>query len=259
MSFKGILTDMDGVLVQEDDILPGAKEFIALLRKKSIPFRIVTNNPLRTPADLSNRLYSNGLKINSEEIYTSAIATATYIREHKKGAKVYALGTSGITTCLHSEGLILADEDVDFVCLSETRDFTYSQITRAIQLIDKGAKFICTNSDTHGVSKKGLVPSTGAIANFITSVIKTQPYVVGKPNGAFLLSAIDSLNVHRSESIMIGDSLETDILASVNSGIKSILVKTGVTTDDLLKRSPYLPDYTLDSINDVLEFVNKYF
>jgi NagD protein len=204
-------------------------------------------------------LYAYGIKINNEEIYTSAMAAASYIKLHKLNAKVYALGTAGITTCLHNEGLILADTDVDFVCLSETRDFSYEQITRAIQLIDQGAKFICTNSDTHGVSREGLVPSTGAIANFITSVVKKKPYVVGKPNGAFLLSAIDSLRTHRNESIMIGDSLETDILAAVNSGISSVLVKTGVTTDDDLKSSPYLPDFLFNSIKEVIEFINQKF
>jgi NagD protein len=248
---KNYLIDMDGVILRGTTLIPGAAEFVQRLRAQGIPFLIFTNNSQYTPRDLQVRLLYMGLDVPPEAIFTSALATAQFLHSQRPGGRAYAIGESGLTTALHDIGYVLTDQDPDYVVLGETTTYSFERITRAIRFVTAGARFIATNPDVSGPGEGGVVPATGAVAALISAATAVQPYFVGKPNPLMMRMALRTLNAHSEDSVMIGDRMDTDIIAGIESGLRTILVLTGVTTRDLVERFSYRPTWVRESIADV--------
>ncbi|WP_022919603.1 HAD-IIA family hydrolase [Ruania albidiflava] len=252
---KNWLTDMDGVLVHEEHALPGAAEFVARLREKQIPFQILTNNSIYTPRDLAARLHTSGIEVDESEIWTSALATASFLADQVPGGSAYVIGEAGLTTALYEHGYILTSSAPDYVVLGETRTYSFSAITRAIRLITDGARFIATNPDVTGPSLEGPLPATGAVASMITAATGRKPYFVGKPNPVMIRTALNRINAHSEATAMIGDRMDTDVVAGMEAGLRTYLVLTGSTTADEVESFPYRPTAVMDGIQDLVELL----
>ncbi|MBC7304994.1 MAG: HAD family hydrolase [Nocardia sp.] len=246
------LTDMDGVLVHEDQLIPGADEFLAELRANEIPFLVLTNNSIRTPRDLQARLRHIGLDIPEESIWTSALATATFLDDQRPNGTAYVVGESGLTTALHEIGYVLTDSDPDYVVLGETRTYSFEAITTAIRLVDRGAKFIATNPDATGPSRDGVLPATGSVAALITRATGKDPYYVGKPNPLMMRSALRRIGAHSQSTVMIGDRMDTDVIAGLEAGLRTVLVTSGISSKASLEAYPFRPTAVVASVADLV-------
>lgn len=247
------LTDMDGVLVREDNALPGAAELMDQWRAEDRRFLVLTNNSIYTPRDLSARLTRSGIEVPEAQIWTSALATATFLEQQAPGGSAFVIGEAGLTTALHESGFILTNVSPDFVILGETRSYSFEAITRAIRLINDGARFIATNPDVTGPSPDGALPATGSVAALITAATKREPYYVGKPNPMMFRSAMNKLGAHSERTAMIGDRMDTDVVAGIEAGLHTILVLSGISTRKDIDRYPFRPAEVLDSVADLLE------
>jgi NagD protein len=248
---KNYLLDMDGVIMRGNALIPGAAEFIRRLQDHSIPYLIFTNNSLYTPRDLQVRLSYMGLNMPSEVIFTSALATAQFLQSQRPGGRAYVVGEAGLTTALHDIGYALIDREPEYVILGETNSYSFERITRAIRFIKAGARFIATNPDVAGPGEGGIVPGTGSVAALITAATGVKPYYIGKPNPLMMRTALHTLSAHSEDSVMIGDRMETDIIAGIESGMRTILVLSGVTSREQVARFPYCPTWVRESIADV--------
>jgi NagD protein len=249
------LSDMDGVLVREEHALPGAAEFLARLIERDRRWLVLTNNSIFTPRDLSARLAHSGLNIPEEMIWTSALATAAFLFDQLPGGSAYVIGEAGVTTALHEVGYTLTERNPDFVVLGETRTYSFEAITRAIRLIGGGARFIATNPDVTGPSEEGPLPATGSVAALITAATGRKPYFVGKPNPMMLRSALNRIEAHSENTMMVGDRMDTDIVAGIEAGLDTILVLSGSTRAADIERFPYRPGRVLDGIAEAVEIV----
>ncbi|WP_084958509.1 HAD-IIA family hydrolase [Thermoactinospora rubra] len=249
------LSDMDGVLVHEGQPVPGADEFIKRLRESGKPFRVLTNNSIYTPRDLAVRLRAAGLEVPPESIWTSALATAQFLDDQRPGGSAYVIGEAGLTTALHEVGYVLTDLAPDYVVLGETRTYSFTQITRAIRLIEGGARFIATNPDPVGPSTEGSLPACGAVAAMISKATGVAPYFVGKPNPMMMRTALNLIGGHSTSTAMIGDRMDTDIVCGMEAGLYTILVLTGVTQREQIDRFPYRPSLVVDSVADLIDLV----
>jgi len=246
------LTDMDGVLVHENRPIPGAAELLAQWRDEGTPFLVLTNNPIFTPRDLSARLRHSGLDVPEERIWTSALATADFLRSQLPGGTAFVIGEAGLTTALHEAGYIMTESQPDYVVVGETRQYSFEAITKAIRFINAGARFIVTNPDATGPTPHGIVPATGSFAALITKATGKDPYVVGKPNPMMFRSALNRIGAHSETTGMIGDRMDTDVVAGIEAGLHTILVLTGISDRAEIERYPFRPDEILDSVADLL-------
>jgi NagD protein len=246
------LMDMDGVLVREEQPIPGAAEFVARLRERGTPFLVLTNNSIYTRRDLAARLAANGLDVPEEAIWTSALATARFLEDQRPEGSAFVIGEAGLTTALHSAGYTLTEREPDYVVLGETRTYSFERITRAIRLIAGGARFIATNPDPIGPSTAGPVPATGSVAALISRATGVDPYFVGKPNPLMMRSALNAIDAHSETAAMIGDRMDTDVVSGLEAGMETILVLTGVTTLQEAERYPYRPSRIVDSVADLI-------
>ena len=251
------LTDMDGVLVHEEQPIPGASDFIAALQAAGRRVLVLTNNSIYTPRDLRARLSNSGIDIPEESIWTSALATAKFLHDQRPGGTAYVIGEAGLTTALHEIGYVLTERDPEYVVLGETRTYSFEAITRAIRLIEGGARFIATNPDASGPSAEGSLPATGAVAALISRATGVEPYYVGKPNPLMMRSALNRLDAHSETTVMIGDRMDTDIVSGLEAGMRTVLVLTGSTRATQVERFPYQPTRVVDSIADLVELVGS--
>src|SRR3954447_14368456 len=249
------LTDMDGVLVHEEEPIPGAVEFIAALKESGVGFLVLTNNSIFTPRDLKARLLASGIDVPEESIWTSALATAQFLDDQRPGGTAYALGEAGLTTALHDIDYVLTDRNPDYVVLGETRTYSFEAITKAVRLIEGGARFIATNPDPSGPSVLGTLPATGSVAALISTATGRQPYFIGKPNPLMMRSALNRLEAHSETTVMVGDRMDTDIISGLEAGLRTILVLTGSTSRSQVEHFPYRPTKVVDSIADVVDLV----
>jgi NagD protein len=249
------LTDMDGVLIHEGSLVPGADEFIARLRESGRRFLVLTNNSIYTPRDLRARLRYTGIDLPEEAIWTSALATAQFLHRQRPSGSAYAVGEAGLTTALHEVGYVLTDNDPDYVVLGETRNYSFEAITRCVRLINDGARFICTNPDATGPSLEGALPACGSVAAMITKATGVEPYFVGKPNPLMMREALNRIEAHSETSAMIGDRMDTDVLSGLEAGMRTFLVLTGVTQPDEVDRFPYVPSTVVRSVADITPLI----
>jgi NagD protein len=249
------LMDMDGVLVREEQAIPGADRFLARLREREIPFLVLTNNSIYSPRDLVARLAASGLEVPEQAIWTSALATARFLEDQRPGGSAYVIGESGLTTALHAAGYTLDDRAPDYVVLGETRTYSFERITRAIRLIGRGSRFIATNPDPTGPSNAGPLPATGSVAALISRATGVEPYFVGKPNPLMMRSALNAIEAHSETSAMIGDRMDTDIVSGLEAGMETILVLTGVTSREQAERFPFRASQVVDSVAELIETI----
>lgn len=248
---KNFLLDMDGVLVRGKSLVPGADVFLQRLRQEEIKFLLLTNNSTYTPRDLAHRLHLTGLDIAVEEIFTSAMATARFLQAQKPNGRAYVIGESGLTQALHDVGYVQTDIDPDYVVIGETRSYNIDMITHAIRLVAAGALFIVTNPDASGPEEAGIVPGAGALASLIEKASGRSPFFIGKPNPLMMRSALNYLGVHSEDTVMVGDRMDTDIVAGVMNGMQTILVMSGVTERAAVAHFPYQPTYIYESVAEI--------
>jgi NagD protein len=246
------LMDMDGVLVREEQPIPGADRFLARLRELGTPFLLLTNNSIYTRRDLVARLAAAGLEVPEEAIWTSALATARFLEDQRPEGSAFVIGEAGLTTALHGAGYTLTDRDPDYVVLGETRTYSFERITRAIRLIADGARFIATNPDPTGPSNEGPVPATGSVAALISRATGVEPYYVGKPNPLMMRSALNAIDAHSETAAMIGDRMDTDVVSGLEAGMETILVLTGVTSREDAERYPFRASQIVESVADLV-------
>jgi NagD protein len=248
---KSYLIDMDGVIVRGSELIPGADAFLDRLRQRKLKFLILTNNPLYTQRDLQHRLRRIGIDVTEDRIYTSALATAQFLKMQLPSGTAFVIGESGLTQALHEAGYVLTDHHPDYVVVGETTSLNYERLTQAVRLVSQGARFIATNPDPSGPGDGGLVPACGAIAAFIQSATGVAPYFVGKPNALMMRTALRYLNEHSENAIMVGDRMETDIRVGTEAGLETVLVLTGVSTREMVEKFPYRPTRIVESVAEL--------
>ena len=246
------LTDMDGVLVHEGHVLPGAAELINKWESNSTPFLVLTNNSIYTPRDLSARLRAGGLNVPEDRIWTSALATASFLHSQNPNGSAYVIGETGLTQALHDVGYTQTEMNPDYVVLGETRNFNFENLTKAIRLINGGARFIATNPDPTGPSAEGVLPATGSVAALITKATGKHPYIVGKPNPMMFRSAMRKIGAHSESTGMIGDRMDTDVVAGIEAGLHTVLVLTGIADQKEIEKYPFRPTEILNSVQDLV-------
>ena len=246
------LTDMDGVLWHEGSPIPGAMELIKKWTDSETPFLVLTNNSIYTPRDLSARLRAGGLDVPESRIYTSALATADFIHSQVPKGTAYVIGEAGLSTAMHEVGYVMTEVNPDFVVLGETRNLSFDNLTKAVRLINNGSRFIATNPDPTGPSPEGPLPATGAVAALITKATGKDPYIVGKPNPMMFRSAMRKIKAHSESTAMIGDRMDTDIVAGIEAGLHTILVRTGISDDAEIAKYPFRPTEILASVADLV-------
>jgi NagD protein len=249
------LTDMDGVLVHEGLPIPGAPEFVGKLRASGKPFLVLTNNSIYTPRDLTARLHRLGIEVPEHAIWTSALATAQFLDDQRPGGTAFVIGEAGLTTALHEIGYVLTDTEPDYVVLGETRTYSFEAITKAIRLVNAGARFIATNPDVTGPSNEGALPACGSVAALISKATGVEPYFIGKPNPMMMRSALNTISAHSETTAMIGDRMDTDILCGLEAGLETILVLTGISTLTEIDRYPYRPSRVIESVAALIDEV----
>jgi NagD protein len=246
------LMDMDGVLVREDHAIAGAQDFIQKLKDTDTPFLVLTNNSIYTRRDLAARLRAVGLEVPEESIWTSALATAGFLQDQRPDGTAFVIGETGLTTAMHQAGYTLTERNPDYVVLGETRTYSFDRLTQAIRLVERGARFIATNPDPTGPSNEGPLPATGSVAALISHATGVAPYFVGKPNPLMMRSALNAIDAHSESTAMVGDRMDTDIVAGLEAGLETVLVLTGVSTVESAERFPYRASRIVDSVADLV-------
>jgi NagD protein len=246
---------MDGVLVREGTIVPGADRFLAALRASGRRYLVLTNNSIYTPRDLSARLSSMGLDVPEQDLWTAALATAEFVQAQRPNGTAFVLGEAGLTTALHNVGYVLTDRRPDYVILGETRTYSFEAITTAVRLIADGARFLAANPDPTGPSPEGILPATGSVAQLIRHATGKAPYYVGKPNPLMVREGLNKIGGHSEATVMVGDRMDTDVIAGIEAGLATILVLTGVTRREDVERFPYRPGRVVDSVADLIDEV----
>ncbi|MEZ7494132.1 HAD-IIA family hydrolase [Leeuwenhoekiella aequorea] len=247
---KGFLIDMDGVIYSGNDMIPGADVFIKTLQDRGIPFLFMTNNSQRSPIDVVNKLIPMGIKINEDNVYTSAMATAWFLGFTKPNGTAYVLGEGGLLSSLHQNGYSLVTQDPDYVVIGEGRNFTLEMANKAVDMILGGAKLIATNLDPSpmkiGWSNLGIK----AIVKMIEEATGRKAFSVGKPSPVMMRAARKKLGLTTDQTIVIGDTMDTDILGSIQMGYKTILTLSGVSKAKHINHYAYAPDMIIDSLKD---------
>lgn len=250
-SKKGFISDMDGVIYHGSTLLPGVKEFVAWLQKEKKQFLFLTNSSERSPLELRKKLQAMGLDIEESHFYTSALATARFISSQAPGCSAYVIGGAGLIMALHDEGITMNDVDPDYVIIGEGNSYNYENILRAVRLVLKGARLIGTNSDLTGPSEDGIIPACRAMIAPIEMATGQSAYFVGKPNPLMMRTGLRILGVHSEDAVMIGDRMDTDMVAGIETGLDTVLVLSGVTRREDIAKFPYRPRLVLDGVGDI--------
>jgi NagD protein len=250
---KGFLIDMDGVIYRSHELIPGADSFIEGLKRARIPFMFLTNNSQRTRRDVATKLARMGVDVEEKNIFTCAMATARFLASQKPHGTAFVIGEGGLLNALHMNGYAIVDRAPDYVVIGEGRTLSYEMLEQAVQMVLDGAKLIATNLDPNCPTKSGTRPGCGAIVSLIEQATGIRAFSVGKPSPVMMRQARQELRLATSETIMIGDTMETDILGGVQMGYRTILVLTGGARREDLKNYAYQPDLIIDSVADLDE------
>ncbi|WP_298439664.1 HAD-IIA family hydrolase [uncultured Ferrimonas sp.] len=244
---KSVICDIDGVLLHNNQLIPGADKFIARLREQGNKLLCLTNYPVQTDSDLANRLGAAGIELEPHHFYTSAMATADFLK-HQEGRRAYVVGEGALTHELYKNGFTITDINPEFVIVGETRSYNWDMIHRAAKFIAQGARFIATNPDTCGPSHS---PACGALCAPIERITGKQPFYVGKPSAWIVRSALNHLDSHANDTIIVGDNMSTDILAGFQAGLETVLVLSGVTHQDQLEQFPFRPNHIFANAGEI--------
>ncbi len=253
----GFISDMDGVIYHGNKILDGVAEFVNWMIDNDKKFVFLTNSPEKTPHELSMKLERMGLSVSAEHFYTSAMATAEFLHSQNPGCTAYVIGEAALTKALYDQGIYMNDVNPDYVVVGETRTYNFEKIEKAIELVNKGAKLIGTNPDITGPTERGVMPATGSLISPIEIATGKKAYFVGKPNPLMLRHGLKKLNCHSDEIAFIGDRMDTDIIAGIESNVDTVLVLTGVTSMENIDKFPYRPKYILNGVGDIVKQESK--
>ena len=252
-SKKGYICDMDGVIYHGNRLLPGVKEFVSWLYEHKKSFLFLTNASERSPKELQQKLLRLGLEVDESHFYTSAQATAKFIHSQAPGCSAYVIGGPGLVNALYDVGITMNDVNPDYVVVGETNSYNYNMILKAVSLINNGARLVATNSDLTGPSDFGIIPACRALVAPIELATGKKAYFVGKPNPLMMRTGLRLLDVHSEEAAMIGDRMDTDIVAGMESGLTTALVLSGVSTLDNIKEFSYRPSIILKGVGEIPE------
>ena len=247
------ISDMDGVVYHGNNLLPGAADFIRMLEERQLKYLFLTNSSERTPRELAEKLSRLGVQVSPEHFYTSALATADFLSRQKPGCSVFAVGEAGLTNALYEKDISMNDIDPDYVVIGETRSYSIEKVEKAVQLVLKGAKLIGTNPDLTGPTERGIVPATGALISPIELATGKKAYFIGKPNPFMMRRAVKYLNAMSKETVIIGDRMDTDIIAGIEAEVDTILVLSGVTARNEIGNFAYSPKYVMNGLAEVVE------
>ena len=250
---KGFICDMDGVIYHGNKILDGVADFVNWMIDNDKKFVFLTNSPERTPHELSMKLERMGLKVSADHFYTSAMATAAFLKSQASDCTAYVIGEAALTKALYDQGIYMNDINPDYVVVGETRSYNFEKIEKAIELVNKGAKLIGANPDITGPTEKGIMPATGSLIAPIEIATGKKAYFVGKPNPLMLRHGLKKIGCHSEEIAFIGDRMDTDIIAGIESNVDTVLVLTCVTAIADIDKFPYRPNYILDSVADIVK------
>lgn len=248
---KAFICDMDGVVYHGRHLLPGVPEFVDWLKREEKRFLFLTNSSDKTPRDLSQKLKRLGVDVGEEHFYTSALATAMFLSSQKPGGSAYVIGDTGLTHALYEVGFTMDDVSPDYVVVGESRTYNYDNVVHAVRLVQKGARLIGCNPDMTDPTENGIIPATGALIAPIELATGRKAYFVGKPNPLMMRHALKKLGCTREETAIVGDRMDTDIIAGIESEIETVLVLSGVTTIEDLPRFAYAPHYVLDGVGQI--------
>ena len=249
---KGFICDMDGVLYHGNRLLPGAAEFIGWLQRERKEFLFLTNNSGSTPRELQQKLARMGLEVSQEHFYTSALATAAFLKEQAPGCSAYVIGEAGLLNALYDAGITMNDVNPDYVVIGEGRAYSLDTLTKAVNLVIKGARLIGANSDVSGPIENGIAPACRALIAPIEMATGTQAYFCGKPNPLMMRTGLRLLNCHSGDAVMVGDRMDTDVISGMESGMSTVLVLSGVSTRETLKTYAYRPTAVLAGVGDIV-------
>ena len=250
---KGFICDMDGVIYHGNNLIDGVAEFVNWLIENDKKFVFLTNSPEKTPHELSMKLERMGLSVHPDHFYTSAMATAAFLKTQMPGCTAYVIGEAALSKALYDQGIYMNDVNPDYVVVGETRTYSFEKIEKAIALINKGAKLIGTNPDTVGPTEYGVMPATGSLVAPIEIATGKKAYFVGKPNPLMLRHGLRRLGCHSDEIAFIGDRMDTDIIAGIESNVDTILVLSGVTASEDIANFPYRPRYIFNGVGDIVK------
>lgn len=248
---KGFLCDMDGVIYKGNQLLPGVKEFVEWLYRENKKFLFLTNSSGKTPRELQQKLARMGLDVDESHFYTSALATAKFLSHQSPGCSAYVIGEPGLFNALHDANITFNDVDPDYVIVGETINYNYSLICKAMNHVLSGARLIGTNTDLTGPTESGVIPACRALVAPIEITTGKSAYYVGKPNPLMMRTGLQLLGIHSGETAMIGDRMDTDIIAGIESGLDPVLVLSGVTTRGEIGQYPYRPRLVLETVGEI--------
>jgi len=248
---EGFICDMDGVIYHGNRILPGVKEFVNWMQRENKQFLFLTNSSEYSPRELQQKLARMGLDIDESHFYTSALATAMFLKKQMPGCSAYVIGAPGLLNALYDAGVTMNDVNPDYVVVGETRNYNYESVLRAVTHVRNGARLIATNTDMTAPTEAGIIPACRAFVAPIELASGKSAYFVGKPNPLMMRTGLKKLGVHSENAVMIGDRMDTDIIAGVETGLDTVLVLTGVTQTGDLEQYPYRPTYILNSVADI--------
>lgn len=249
----GFICDMDGVIYHGNKILDGVTDFVNWMLENNKKFVFLTNSAERTPHELSMKLERMGLHVSADHFYTSAMATAEFLHSQKPNCTAYVIGEAALTKALYDQGIYMNDVNPDYVVVGETSTYSFEKITKAINLVLKGAKLIGTNPDISGPFEGGIYPATGSLIAPIQLATGKKAYFVGKPNPLMLRHGLRRLNCHSQDIAFIGDRMDTDIIAGIESNVDTILVLSGVTSMEDIDNFPYRPTYIVEGVGKLVE------
>ncbi len=250
---KGFICDMDGVIYHGNRILPGVAEFIQWLHDENKEYLFLTNNSGYTPRELQQKLARMGLDVQEEHFYTSALATAAFLKEQSPGCSVFAIGEAGLLNALYDAGITMNDVNPDYVVVGEGRTYSLDTLTKATNLVLQGAKLIGANSDVSGPIENGIAPACRALIAPIEMATGTQAYFCGKPNPLMMRTGLRILGCHSGDAVMVGDRMDTDVISGMESGMSTVLVLSGLSTEDTVKTYAYRPTIVLDGVGDIVK------
>ena len=248
---QGYLIDMDGVIYRGSEMIPGALEFVHGLRAAGIPFVFLTNNSQRTQRDIVAKLRRMGFDVDESHVFTCAMATARFLAEQKPDGTAYVIGEGGLLNALHAKGYAIVDHDPDYVVVGEGRTLSFEMIETAVNMILNGARLIATNLDASCPTPRGIRPGCGAVTALLEAATGVKAFSVGKPSPIMLRAARKELGLVASETTIIGDTMETDILGGVQMGYRTVLVLSGGTRRSDVRKYGYQPDVVIESIAEM--------
>jgi len=251
-SKKAFISDMDGVIYHGNRLLPGVLEFVEWLKRENKKFLFLTNSSEKTPKELQEKLHRLGIDVEPDVFYTSALATANFLANQKPRGTAYIIGEAGLINAMYNVGYTMNNVNPDYVVIGDSRSYNFEKIEQSINLVIKGAKLIGTNSDVSGPVENGIVPSTRALMAPIELATGRSAYYVGKPNPLMMRIALRKLGISREDTIIIGDRMDTDIIAGIESEIDTLLVLSGISTIKSADKFPYRPHYILEGVNELL-------